>query len=289
MEQLICELVGLVNYEFPVATCTEKQSLLRHVTHMHHEKEKLPREFFSALLQHATAATESLPNVIQVHRKGFTNQGDEFDWDIAVIGDLHGQFDDAKLVFTDPRFGRLPSETNHFIFNGDVVDRGKRAIDPVTYFAGTSALSGMRALHPQQPRVRKLDSGHGFPGRGCQKVRHRAVRRLPLLFRYPAGGGCNRELGFRCARRHKQGVFALTIEQLNSLDRHCEPEMMPLVLYELLWAGKLAVYNRVKTFSTCYNCGLYLQIPRMQRGSHRRSEPQREQWTASAPTPRLPS
>jgi hypothetical protein len=37
--------------------------------------------------------------------------------------------DDAKLVFTDPRFGRLPSEANHFIFNGDVVDRGKRAIE----------------------------------------------------------------------------------------------------------------------------------------------------------------
>jgi hypothetical protein len=29
---------------------------------------------------------------------------------------------------------------------------------------------------------------------------------------------------------------------------------MPLPLYELLWAGKLAVYNGVKTFSTCDNC-----------------------------------
>jgi serine/threonine-protein phosphatase PP1 catalytic subunit len=33
----------------------------------------------------------------------------------------------------------------------------------------------------------------------------------------------------------------ITIEQLNSLDRHCEPVLMPLALYELLWAGKLAV------------------------------------------------
>jgi hypothetical protein len=180
-----------------------KTKLAPHVTHMHHEKEKLPREFFSALLQHATAATESLPNIIQVHRKGFTNQGDEFDWDIAVIGDLHGQFDDAKLVFTDPRFGRLPSETNHFIFNGDVVDTVENVqLGSCHLFCWHKCSFGMRALHPRQPRVRKLDSGHGFPGRGCQKVRHRAVRRLPLLFQYTASGGCYRESGFNCAWRH---------------------------------------------------------------------------------------
>jgi hypothetical protein len=67
-EQLVSQLADLVDYELPVVTCTEKQSLLWHVTHMHNVREKLPREFFSVLLQHA-AATESLPNVIQVYRK----------------------------------------------------------------------------------------------------------------------------------------------------------------------------------------------------------------------------
>jgi hypothetical protein len=48
----------------------------------------------------------------------------------------------------------------------------------------------------------------------------------------------------------------LTIEQLNSLDRHCEPDFMPLALYELLWAGKLAAYNVMKALAYNGNCAV---------------------------------
>jgi hypothetical protein len=232
------------------------------------------------LLKHATAATESLPNVIQVHRKSSTNQGDEFDWDVTVIGDLHGQFDDAKLVFTDPRFGSLPSETNHFIFNGDIVDRGKCAMEILSlillaqvlfpgcvhYIRGNHVCASLTAAMGFQDEVVKKYDIELYDAFLCY------FKTLPVAAVianqvFVVHGGISRKSS------------TCTIQQLNSLDRHCEPEMMPLALYELLWAGKFASHCVMRTAAAevVVTTVLHLRIPRMQRGSHRRFAHQREQ------------
>ena len=43
----------------------------------------------------------------------------------TVSGDTHGQFFDFIRIFSNDIGGGLPSRSNRFLFNGDMVDRGK--------------------------------------------------------------------------------------------------------------------------------------------------------------------
>ena len=57
---------------------------------------------------------KTLPNV--VHTTSTVEQP------LTVLGDIHGQLPDMLHIFDSNEF---PSETNRFLFNGDIVDRGK--------------------------------------------------------------------------------------------------------------------------------------------------------------------
>ena len=47
---------------------------------------------------------------------------------LSVVGDTHGQFFDFVRIFdTNNVGGCIPTKDNAFIFNGDMVDRGKYA------------------------------------------------------------------------------------------------------------------------------------------------------------------
>lgn len=48
---------------------------------------------------------------------------------IIVVGDVHGQFHDVLQIFQ--KFG-MPSRENIYLFNGDLVDRGKYSVEIVT-------------------------------------------------------------------------------------------------------------------------------------------------------------
>lgn len=44
----------------------------------------------------------------------------------TIVGDLHGNLKDLLSIFTK---NGLPSEKNPYLFNGDIVDRGKYGLE----------------------------------------------------------------------------------------------------------------------------------------------------------------
>ncbi len=50
---------------------------------------------------------------------------------VTVVGDLHGQLADLLTILHDHG---LPSLRNMYLFNGDIVDRGKNSCEVISHF-----------------------------------------------------------------------------------------------------------------------------------------------------------
>jgi len=95
------------------------------------ENKLLAEQYLESLLDAATIYFTSLPTLIHVtlppklesmkcvsdKQEGDDNGPPRF----TVVGDLHGQYLDLCEIF---RIQGLPSPSNYFLFNGDMVDRG---------------------------------------------------------------------------------------------------------------------------------------------------------------------
>ena len=80
-------------------------------------RELLPFDDLVCLLENTEAILRMEPNIVGVD---LTQHG------VTVVGDLHGQYGDLLRIFS---IAGYPSETNHFIFNGDFVDRGQFSLE----------------------------------------------------------------------------------------------------------------------------------------------------------------
>ncbi|CAK4163616.1 unnamed protein product [Aphanomyces euteiches] len=78
----------------------------------------LPSEFFSKLVKASTDFYASKPNVINLTVPP--------DCTLTIVGDLHGQLQDLLHIF---KTNGLPSPTNWYLFNGDLVDRGDCCVE----------------------------------------------------------------------------------------------------------------------------------------------------------------
>eukprot|EP00756_Hemistasia_phaeocysticola_P048558 Hpha_TRINITY_DN22977_c0_g1::TRINITY_DN22977_c0_g1_i1::g.154083::m.154083 len=91
---------------------------------------KLTPEFFLHLCEESAAILSELPNV---QRLGIPPQGE-----LVIVGDLHGHYDDLEHILD--HVSGLPGDSRCYIFNGDLVDRGRRGVEVLTLVLALSLL-----------------------------------------------------------------------------------------------------------------------------------------------------
>jgi hypothetical protein len=239
MDLLLRELAHLANYDSELATGIDKQGMFLHVLYKQDRNKKLPREFLLKLLQHATVTTKSCPNVISVRRKDPNNPNELFERNVTVIGDLHGQYDDVMVIFTDFRVGGFPSDTNQFIFNGDVVDRGDRAVEILALILLAQALfpGCVHYLRGNHEGV-NLSSVMGFRDEVVRKYDTDLYDRFVTYFNTLPVAAVIEDYAFVVHGGISRRSSATTVDQLNALNRNRAVDDLHPMLYELLWAGK---------------------------------------------------
>lgn len=94
--------------------------------------ETLHTRYALLILNKAIEHLKQLPNINEISvleeqkrklsaEEGLTDEADQLDFRVNVVGDLHGQFIDLYTIF---ELNGLPSRSNMYLFNGDFVDRG---------------------------------------------------------------------------------------------------------------------------------------------------------------------
>jgi serine/threonine-protein phosphatase with EF-hand domain len=86
-------------------------------------------ELLMCILDEAFQTQKTYPNIRKM--------GTDVARRVTLVGDLHGQFSDLIVIFK--REG-IPSATNPYIFNGDVVDRGHKSVELCTVILGFQLL-----------------------------------------------------------------------------------------------------------------------------------------------------
>ncbi|NXG42744.1 PPE1 phosphatase, partial [Psilopogon haemacephalus] len=86
--------------------------------HAFRNKQLLHARYVLQLLCETRRVLKEMPNI--------THLSTSYSKEITICGDLHGNLDDLLLIFYK---NGLPSEQNHYIFNGDFVDRGKNSME----------------------------------------------------------------------------------------------------------------------------------------------------------------
>jgi hypothetical protein len=173
------------------------------------------------------------------------NTSAKFSGCITVVGDVHGQYLDFTQLFHNPRLVGTPSESNVVVFNGDLVDRGPKALEIV------AVLMLSQLLNPQSTYMLRgnhettsMNSNYGFQKEVLSKYDHEVLDKFRELFQsLPLAAVLGEEIfvvhggiGVRSAQ--------MLLDEIDALNRFCEPSdhKGPCPMHEMLWSGKLLRY-----------------------------------------------
>jgi serine/threonine-protein phosphatase 5 len=94
----------------------------------------VPKPYVMKLLRSSIEYLTTLPNVVEIS----IDEGEVSR--INVCGDTHGQYKDFQNIFSE-EIGGHPSPKNMYLFNGDMVDRGRNSFEIMTVLLFTMLAS----------------------------------------------------------------------------------------------------------------------------------------------------
>ena len=116
------------------------------------EGRSLTKDLTDFILDNVADLFKDLPNIVPIH---ITNQ-----IKLTVVGDIHGQIGDLLTMF---KLNGMPGLHNHYLFNGDIVDRGIHSMECLLL------ILALKILHPESILINRgnhetedMVAKHGF-------------------------------------------------------------------------------------------------------------------------------
>ncbi|KAE8622538.1 hypothetical protein XENTR_v10005279 [Xenopus tropicalis] len=151
---------------FPL-TVSDTNALLRAFK----QGQQLHARYVLQLFHETKKFLKQLPNIVHLSTS--------YSKEITICGDLHGKLDDLLLIFYK---NGLPSTENHYLFNGDLVDRGKNSIEILVL------LFTFLLMYPNNVHINRgnhedpiMNLRYGFTNEVIQKYKGHARNILLLL------------------------------------------------------------------------------------------------------------
>lgn len=168
----------------------------------------------------------------------------------TVVGDIHGQFFDLLNIFD---INELPSETNPYLFNGDIVDRGSFSIECILL------LFSLKLLYPKHLYISRgnhethtMNQMYGFEGECKHKYSPMIYEFFTQVFQVLPLAHCLTGIDENGARVSKVlvmhgGLFSLDnvkLDDIRRIDRDRQPPNDGLMC-EILWSDPMPVPGRI--------------------------------------------
>lgn len=223
----------------------EKIEYIKQIMEQFHHFKIPPHSFVEEVLHKTIEYNKKLPNVVPVFCHPSTDETEANA--VTICGDTHGQYQDFRLIFGES-IGGFPSLNNRFIFNGDMVDRGKQSLEIVM------SLSLFQILFPKEQIVTITRGNHesimmtknyGF----AHEVRHKYAQHHTSLYKLflqyfnslPFGAVVEKRIFVVHGGLGPQ-TYDKTIHELNQLrrfgDEGSPPDEFSPEIHDILWAGK---------------------------------------------------
>lgn len=207
-------------------------SLFSNETQLIHDSVPLHKQYVLDLIDRMCTELEQLSNVVNIAVPG--------NGKLFIVGDIHGQLRDLLLILDTYGF---PSESRHYLFNGDFVDRGANSGEVII------TLYCLKLLYPKfihlnrgNHEARDVNSRDGFQYEVVFKwdmevfdAFQRSFALLPICF------VVNQDV---LVVHGGLSWHDITLQDINALDRNMDNPEIGSTLEDLLWSDPSDVNGR---------------------------------------------